>query len=188
MVRICFMPFPGGRWSTVAAGLAFCWLCLGGCASGQGGGQPGEGILMPFAVNGWVVGHSAENEAQRIQEWVRPGQTVDNWTELLTVQTFNKAVGLATVEDHIAAHRKDVAARCPGSTLEVIGQQPDGILYELRVVNCQKGGDEHGLHRVLEGKWNRFVVQYAIRGASMAPALRAEWIESLQTAQIRNLP
>jgi len=182
----------GNRYSAIA-GLALGLVCLGGCASGQGGGgRSTESVVMPFTFEGngpaWVVGYSAGNEVQRILELVRPGQSVENWTELFTVQTFNKAVGLGTVEDDIAAHRKDLEARCPGSTLEVTGQQPDGVLYQLQVVNCKEGDDEYVIARILDGNWNRFVVQYAVRGMTMAPDRRAEWIEKLQAVKIMNLP
>lgn len=155
----------------------------------RGASQPMEFISLPFAYEGdtrvWNIGYSDENNAERVTEFVRPSQTVENWTELVTVHTFNKAVGLKSVDEMIAAHRNDLTARCPGSTLEVFQQRPDGVLYELLVVNCEAGADEHGLGRVLDGNANRFVVQYAVRDTvTMTPKRRAEWIEELLAVRI----
>jgi len=133
----------------------------------------------------WDIGYNAGDQVQRVTEFVRPGQTVENWTELVTSQTFNKAFDLVSVEDQIAAHRKDLVARCPGSTVEVIRQTPDGVIYESNLVNCEQGADEHSLVRILDGTYNRFFVHYAVRGAAtMTPERRAEWLEKLTTLSI----
>lgn len=175
-------------------GLAVGLACLNGCSVMQrGASQPMEFISMPFAYEGdtlvWNVGYSVENNVERITEFVRRGQTVENWTELVTLHEFNKAVGLKSVDEILAAHRNDLMARCPGSTLEVIQQQPDGVLYELRVVNCEAGADEHGLGRVLNGNSTRFMVQYAVRDTvAMIPERHAEWIDKLLALRIMNMP
>ncbi len=174
--------------------LALSLSVLESCAAMRpGSAGPMEGVSMPFAFEGdtrvWNIGYSTENEVQRVTEMVRPGETVDNWTELVTVHTFSKAVDLASVDEMVTAHRQDLAARCPGSTLEVIQQQSDGLLYESRVVNCETGADEHVLARVLDGKSNRFVVQYAVRDpVTMTAERRAEWVEKLSEVRIMNLP
>lgn len=147
---------------------------------------------MPFIYEGdervWDIGHNAGDQLQRVTEFVRPGQTVDNWTELVTWQALNKAFDLGSVEDHMAAYKKDLGARCPGSTMEVIRQMPDGSLYESHIVNCEQGAEEYELARVLDGTSNRFVVRYGVRGeVTMTPERRAEWIEKLMAVQIINL-
>ncbi len=172
-------------WRAVYLGSLLSVISLCSCAIGLGGSRlPAEGLAIPFLVQGdkmvWEMGHQAGAQLQRITEFVRPGQTVENWTELLTVQTFNKTVNLGSVEGQFAAHQRDIAKRCPGSTAEVIRELPDGILYEAHIVNCEQGSDEHTLARVLDGTTNRFIIQYAVRDAAeMTPERRAEWIENL---------
>jgi hypothetical protein len=178
----------------VLAGLVLTVACVFGCAAGgRAGGRSQESITMPFLFEegkkAWDVGYTSGNEVQRINEFVRPGQTVENWTDLVTVQTLNRAAHLVSVDDQIAAYRKDLAARCPGSTVVVIRQTPDSVLYEAQVVNCAQGADEHLLARVLEGSSNRFVVQYSVRGAvTMTPERRTEWMEKLMAIQMITLP
>jgi len=171
------------------AGLVLCATWLSSCVSGGGG----ESIALPFVFEGdtpvWEIGYSHEDDVQSIDEFVRPGQTVENWTELVTVQRHKKAAGLGSVDDQIAAHRTDLVARCPHSTVEVIRQTPDGVMYEAHVVNCRQGADEHALARVFDGTSNRFLVSYAVRGAvTMTPQRRAEWIEKLMAVQMAKVP
>lgn len=171
--------------------LSAIYLCS--CATGSGGSRlPAESLVIPFLFQGdeliWEMGHSSGDQVQRIAEFVRPGQTVENWTELVTVQTLNKAVDLGSVEGQFAAYQGDIAMRCPGSTAEVLRELSDGILYEAHIVNCEQGSDEHTLARVLDGTSNRFILQYAIReAAAMTPERRAEWIEKLISVQIMSL-
>lgn len=156
-------------------------------------GGTAEGLAIPlFHQDGelaWKVGHSAESEAQHILELVRPDESVEDWTELVTVHTLNKAAGLGSIEDHLAGHRDEVTARCPASTVEVLRQGPDGALYELRVLDCERGPDEHILGRILEGESNRFVVHYAVRDpVSMTADRREEWIDKLTALEIAQGP
>lgn len=162
----------------------------------QGAARPAanEGLMMPFVFEDgeqvWQVGHTDENERERVVELVRGGETVESWTELVTVQTKNKAPGVPNLEEHLAAQRSWIAGRCPDSTLEVLGQEPEGALYELRVAGCEEGVDEDILGRILEGQDNRFIVQYAVRApVSMTPERREEWLGKLSEVEIgRALP
>lgn len=147
---------------------------------------------MPFLAEdgeqAWKVASSGGNEREHVDEWLRPGQTVENWTELVTVQALNKAVGLSTVEDQLELERSDLMARCPGSTLEIISSNPK-IVYEAKARNCETGPDEHVLGRVLDGQWNRFVVLYTVRGEeTLTPQRRREWIQSLSEVFFVDIP
>jgi hypothetical protein len=160
----------------------------------HGGAGSTEALALPFLLDAsgklaWNPGHHAENNVQRLEEYVRTGETVENWTQLVTVETFNKAAGVKSVEDQLATDRNEIASRCPGSTLDVLRKTPDGVLYEEQAVHCPAGADEHILARVLDGHSNRFVVMYSVRGSvTMTPERRAEWIEKLMAVQMLTSP
>jgi hypothetical protein len=67
-----------------------CVTCFWSCATGGGG----ESIALPFVFEAdtpvWKIGYSERDQVQSIDEFVRPGQTVENWTELVTVQRRKK--------------------------------------------------------------------------------------------------
>lgn len=160
------------------------------CSTGFGGSGPyQEGIVIPFVSEAWEVGYSAENEVQRVVEYVRPGQTVENWLELVTVQTFNKAAGVGSVEDSLSVYRRDLLSRCPDSKVNILRQSSADVVYEAYVMGCAEGPEEHVLARVLDGAFNRFVVQYSVReAATMAPSRQTDWIEKLMSVQIVTMP
>jgi hypothetical protein len=45
-----------------------------------------EALLLPLLEGNWELGYSSEDDTEWIYEYVRPGQTVENWMELATVQ------------------------------------------------------------------------------------------------------
>ena len=162
------------------------------CASSLRSSSPPESLIMPFTFEGgtqaWSVGHETGNAVLRVVEFVRPGETIDNWTELVTVQTFNKAVDIGSVENQVAEFRRNLTARCSEATLEPIPEHAADLLYESRVTNCKVGDDEYNLTRIVEGRANRFIVQYAVRRTkTMTPERRAEWIPKLSAVQIMDL-
>lgn len=177
-----------------AATMAVCLTLSVACATmGAGGGDGAEFITISFLMEegefAWRVGHNDENPAQRVQEWVRPGQTVEAWTELITIQTFNKAFEVGSVDEQMSAATQAIAQDCPGSSFETLNRFADGVLYEARVVNCPEGADEHIVARVIDGQDNRFVVQYSVREAvTMTDDRRTEWIDKLSAIRLVRMP
>ena len=160
--------------------LVVCVTCLCSCAVGLAGGRrPTESITLPFMFMGdklaWDVAYEEGGKTEHTIQFVRPGQTAENWTEMLTSITFKKTRRLESVGEQIAAYQKRLVARCPEATVEIIRQAPYGVLFESRVVNCRTGVDEHVMIRILDGTSNRFLVQYIAREAlPMTTERRAE--------------
>ena len=169
--------------------LASCVALLGGCASAPSAPTT-EGVLLPsFGVDGerqWNIGHQAENEVGRITEFVRPEENVENWTELLTVLTYDKAlIDLVPLEEVAEQLREDFVSQNPGSTLTVIREEPNSVLFESHVKGSGAVPDEDHVARILDGWWKRFLISYAVRApVIMTPERRAEWIEWLSETSI----
>jgi len=159
--------------------------CLAGCTGMQGRSRSPESITLPFSLDEWHVGHQGENRQQRIVEFVRSGETVENWSELVTTQTFRKTSSLPGLDAFISIQRQSVASDCPGSTLEVTRRLPDGVFLESQTRHCPSGADEDILGRVVEGTANRFIVQYSVRKPlTMTPERRDEWTKRLLAVEL----
>ena len=53
---------------------------------------PAAAQTPAFDGRGWVVGHQQRNANESLTEYVLPGQTVDNWRELVTSTVFFQPV------------------------------------------------------------------------------------------------
>ena len=165
--------------------VAVCSVVIAACAMIPL--QPQELLIVPFLLE-WELAHSAENAIQRVQEFVRPGQNLDNWTELITVQTFSKQVDWGSIDEMLSKQRKNLVSRCPGSTLTVVRREVTSLLYESNLINCSEGRDEQSIGKLLDGHNDRFLIIYGIRSPmSMTAAQRKEWIDKLTETKIAAL-
>ena len=157
---------------------------LGACAS-----QPREFLNMnAIYEGGWIQAYSAESNVERIVEFVQPGETVDNWTELVTIHTFNKRLDWGSIDLFLDTHRMEIGSRCPGSSMDVIRRGSNSLLYESKIVNCPTGPNEQNITRLLDARANRFLITYAVRSPkSMTDEQRSTWIYTLSTISIREL-
>lgn len=163
-------------------GLGLVLLCvqlLSGCVS-----SPTEAVAVPYRpAEGWSVGY----HAQGLTEMVRRGETVENWTELLTIQAQveEKEGGLIPLREMLGNYKEIQVAAHPGSTVTLIREEPDRVIFEAHIRANANAQDERLIACFLDGQTSRFAVTYAVRSpVNMTPELRAEWIKRLGMAKI----
>jgi len=180
---------------------------------------PSESLVVPFLAEEareeagvWALGHQAQNEQEKLSEFVRPDETQETWTERLTVQALRletrpeaqesesspaqpdsgsradddpPARNSIEVDDYVTALRTELQLQAPGSTVSALGRPPFGVLLELRVPAPGPGPTLGALERVLDGEATRFVVRYTVRDASLlTPEQRAQWIARLEQLRL----
>lgn len=163
-------------------------LCLtvvlfGGCAFLLG---EREHLTLFFDESNWRVGHSGvEPGAGQIQEFVRKGETIENWTELLTLMNFARTPSASPSPEAVMNEAKaKLEQRCPGVTWKVLERQETAILYEWQTADCPSSPNHRSVARVLDGKWNRWVLAYEIKVKDWPEAKRSLWIELLSKARV----
>lgn len=122
-----------------------------------------------------------------LTRFVMQGESIDNWTEALEVLNTWRKNYPATIDD---AYKKAVDLRkktCPESTFNVVSQDPNSILYEIKTVNCPPNLDENSLTRTLYGTRNVFILIYTNKTKEMPKEKRDEWIAILSGAKIETM-
>ena len=137
------------------------------------------------------MGHQASDQNQRITEFVRPGEKIDNWTELLTWQALRKPTNPEPIDAFVARVHADDAKLCPnGFVQNVIAQgfrtetEEANILYEWKMKNCHPHADQHEVAKVIYGKFSIFRLAYVAKTEKLAPEKREKWIKELSAAKI----
>jgi hypothetical protein len=127
-----------------------------------------------FDSRGWVVGHQQRNATESLTEYVLPGQTVDNWRELVTSTVFFQPVPVERLVDQIhTLMSKD----CPSLVWNVVRQDQRTIIFEWRDSGC--GGDEPQaeLDRITIEKDGLYRLAYAVKMKGPVPAdRRKQWL------------
>ncbi|MEH6629386.1 MAG: hypothetical protein V7776_01085 [Halopseudomonas aestusnigri] len=139
-------------------------IAAGDHAVGQGGN--GE-FFMASIPDGWQALPRATKAQQTSAEWLPQGQTVENWTDMITVQVFP-----GWAEGDVSVFL-DELADIYKQNCEVSGATPplkdkvNGFLTGFRLINCTRdltrNSGEVSLFRALIGKNAAYLIQRVFR-------------------------
>lgn len=155
---------------------------LAACASG-----PAETINVPINTKGWKLGYSPQPTKQGwIKEWVRPPETVDNWTKLITLEFLN--ANTTPPREFMNELEARMRKRCPRVQWHVIDATKRRVIYEWKIDDCpgQKSQDE--IAELLAGDYGLYRAAYTEKVSSIDPATRKQWIQWMSRARIIKAP
>lgn len=135
-----------------------------------------EGLTFDAAImQDFVVGHEAERPGERITEFVPKGETVENWTQMITILTYDIRKRSVSIEFQGLKEQYEKDCGKIGFSEPVIRNE-NGYQTTLFRLACDKsakdGTGEYTYFKILEGQSNLFVVQRAWRGNLPDPETR----------------
>ena len=166
----------------IVIGVVLIFLLLGvGCATTQ---HREEALQWSFKNGHWEHGYTQEVKGKyRIVEFVPKGESVEDWSELITIQTFTKKSG--SPEAFLNQQKTLREKKCPGVTIwNVIAKDERSILYEWKAKPCAGWPDQHEITRILYGKWNLWRIAYTAKVQEISTEKRNIWIQTLSKAVI----
>lgn len=133
----------------------------------------------------WNPVHSASGRRYTILEFVREGDDVDHWKELVTLQNFDRSRGYRSPTETLDKLKEAREKECPAVTeWNVIDKQENSILYEWHSKKCLDQPEQHEIARIIYGKHNVFFLHYAAKVQKLTSDTRAQWIKSFSAASI----
>jgi len=155
-------------------GEAFKWIARAA--------EQGYPLFFEFEL-GWTLGHYVERPNQYTLEFIREGDDIDNWEELLAIQVLPPFWGGASVEDALEKLKAVREQTCPGGTTwNVIDRDAKSILYEWQARPCRGKSEQHQIARIIVAKDKTFLLNYAQKTYQMPDERRDRWIRKLQDA------
>ncbi|UIJ46146.1 hypothetical protein LZK98_04125 [Sphingomonas cannabina] len=124
------------------------------------GAQAGERLVWPKA-DGFVVAHQQDNGRTSIEEQVPKGETVEQWTRMITTLTFAGPLDPAGFADRMAGLWSQ---SCPGAKAGAPVSGARGV--DIRIdcpLNPQTGKPETMFQRSVAGESKLYVLQVAFR-------------------------
>jgi hypothetical protein len=151
----------------------------GGVAMALAAAAPPESA-QKFDGRGWKVGNRKESPTQILTEYVLPGQTVENWQELVTSQVFKDPRHLLRLDAFVDKIHDSMASGCPSLVWKVIRQDKTSVLLEYHDLGCGGAQPESDLLRLAIGDEGVYRLAYAarIRGP-LPPERRKAWMAIL---------
>ena len=138
---------------------------------------------------GWKVGYEAGPPSYRdsLTEFIHEGDDINNWKQLLTIHNSTHSSGGSSPEDALNRLKSIRERECPGVTnWNVVAKDANSILYEWHAKPCLGWPDQDEVARIIDGKYNRFIIRYTVKEYRMPPEERMKWIGRFLRAKIND--
>lgn len=136
---------------------------------------------LPVDEKDWKIGFSEEKGNQAIVEWVRDGQSVQNWSELITLQTFFRVTPNVT-PGFIAKNRESsYKTRCARVTQTTLSVSETEAIIELATAECAPNRDEYHIEKYIRGPYTLHRVAYS-KTAPLSNTERERWTALIKKA------
>lgn len=134
----------------------------------------------------WKLANSAKGaKHSSIAEYVRERDDINNWKELVTIQTFGKSSRDSSPEQALKTLQTIREKECPGTTQwNVIERDANSILYESQAKPCLGWPEQCEIARIIDGNHFRFILHYAVKVYSLPSEERSNWIRKFSHASI----
>lgn len=122
--------------------------------------------------------------------YAKPGATAENWTEKAEVTELPIAITLGgkfrwdPVSVMNAEKARMEKLRCSTHGWTVLNQETSSILWEWPQIDCPAYLHQHGLVRVVMGRWSLWMISYGIRNRALSDDERAGLIRDLMSAKV----
>jgi hypothetical protein len=148
-------------------------------SSGPAGasGAPAVPALASFDGRAWRQGYTASTPLMEITEYVLPGEVVEAWTELVTVQRMPGAGDRMGPLEAMTGVRIETLKHCPSTTWTVLRQQEDEALYQWGHRGCRKFGDVFEVAKLYRDGSTITRVAWATKNLPVAEETRTLWIK-----------
>jgi hypothetical protein len=154
---------PMGFWSAAFVLTTAC------CAVSSAHAQLKNENLLVAMPQGFKVGFQDSRNGMNMKELVPAAETVQNWTEMVTVQVFLKRTDLDPVQ-FLTTLARQWAGACPGSTATPAATgKTNGYVSAMLLLRCpllaSSGKPETAMIKAIKGNDSFYVVQRAARSA-----------------------
>ncbi|TAJ96409.1 MAG: hypothetical protein EPO10_23265 [Reyranella sp.] len=171
-----------------AVGLALIVYATAGAGQAQ---QLKNENLLVGVPQGFKLGFKDSKNGMNMQEFVPAAETVQNWTEMVTVQVFLSRKDLEPSQ-FLALMQKQWAEACKGSTLtpvasgKVNGYESATVLLRCPLL-ASTGKPETTMLKAIKGNDSFYVVQRAVRSVPTPERLETmkKYIESVSVCDSR---
>lgn len=152
-----------------------------------------EGATPVFDNRNWKLGWSAAEEAKKHQkpyeqvfdEYVLEGETVNNWSELVTIQFFPITNAQVTLKAFETANKDEMMKTCPNANWRTLYSQKTEVMWEWDIKGCAKAEDQSEIARVVKTKAGIHVFHYAIKKSPMPQEVKKTWEANLKAFNIK---
>jgi hypothetical protein len=162
----------------------FCETKAKKAAADAASAASGEHIAVVFDERAWRLGSMDLPGVQQPKEYVLPGETVDNWTELVTVQSMPGYQERTTADGTALEFKQKILKRCPNATFTVLQEGKTDFTVEWQTTGCKGWDNQYEVSRFITGKTAMYRVVYTNRKLPIPEDKHRQWIDLIGKASL----
>lgn len=119
-----------------------------------------------------------------IKEYLPKGQNLQNWSEMVTVQSMEGLQKEATVQAFQDKVQSYLIRTCPNLKWKVLSSSENESLYEWSIQGCSSQPDQSEIARIVRTNESIHVWHYVIKQAPMPEEKHKTWKSNLEAIEI----
>ncbi|WP_155834257.1 hypothetical protein [Halotalea alkalilenta] len=137
---------------------------------------------MPTGAGEFERGWLRDDRHATLVEFVRPGESVESWSELFTIQFFEDVY--VSPERAMYLLMAGIREQCPDATWTVINEERNSVMYEWTASACDLYPAQHEIVRLLRGNDGVHRIAFVKKTDLMPEELRNKWIDVFLKAYV----
>jgi hypothetical protein len=146
---------------------------------------PANYIEYQFDARKWKVGHQAGNQTEFISEWVLPGESVENWSELISTYIRYESV---KIEQLVTSWQNLLGKDSIEFQTTILSKSPEVIVFEWSHKGNGKWPAQREIKSVMQGSDGVYTLSYTVKESSFSQQQYNKWRSSILEARLRPMP
>lgn len=137
-----------------------------------------------FDDRSWKLGWSQNKGGAVYEEYVLDGETVENWSELVTIQFFPGLNKQTNPDIFEAGQKTNLSSVCPSIIWEPLYQSDNERIWKWSISGCSGQQDQSEIARLIKTDGGFHVWHYAIKKSSIPLEKEKVWLEKLKAIEV----
>src|SRR5204862_3871620 len=110
------------------------------------------------------------------------GQTLDNWSELITSYYAKASLSPRISYDNL---RDALSRECPSLRISIIDESANNIVFEWEHDGCQGYPAQHEIRRIMNTNSGTRALSFTVKLPNLSAEKRETWLGIIKAAQIK---
>lgn len=141
-----------------------------------------ENWSIAFDPDRWSEGYRTEDSEQTVIEYVLKGESVENWSKLVTSQTIFSKIDPEWLYNYMI---EDLKKDCPSLKTSIITKSKKSILFEWHRAECEGHPSQHELRKIVVYKNKTYAIALSRKNNTLSANSLERWIASFKSAEIK---
>ena len=138
-----------------------------------------------FDERSWKLGWSQNQDGAVYEEYVLEGESVEAWSELVTIQFFPGLQKNTSPDVYEASVKASLTSTCPSIQWESIYQTKDDRMWKWSIKGCPGQEDQSEIARLKQTSKGFHLWHYAIKQAPLQPDKEKTWVKKLKAIVVK---